>query len=635
MGIFRVDNLSKAFGEETLFSNVSFELNRGERVGLIGANGAGKSTLMRCMLGLETYDSGRAVLPAGETIGYVEQDTALGGGTLYEELSAAWRDVIQWRRDMDEKEKAIAAESDEARLQALMSEYARMMERFERGGGYEYENRIRRVAAGLGFSADDLKRSIDSFSGGQKTRISLAKALAREPDFLFLDEPTNHLDITMVEWLEEFLAGYGGGVLIISHDRYFLDRVANRIFELDNKELIQYKGNYSVYLKQKAERLEAQARAYEKQQAWIAKTEAFVDRYRAGVKSKQARGRQAMLDRVQRINAPRQEQSFSIEFEALSDTAERVLELDKVTAAYGSKLIFEKLSLLIRRNEGVALVGPNGAGKTTLLKLITGDLSPKSGAVKIGSRVKIGYFSQEHENLRPANRVLDEIMYEFGLGEERARSLLGAFLFSGDDVYKLIGSLSGGEKARLALLKLMMTGANFLILDEPTNHLDIPAKEAVEEAILNFPGAFLAVSHDRYFLDRVAERVIELSHGSLAEYIGNYSYYREKKVTAAAQTISPVPSSQPAVKREAVPSKTGDHPKSIKSAKSVNPKLVEKLEQDITGLELMIKALERRLDDPDSHTDPAASQALADEYNSAKEELQGKYDKWLELTSEE
>ncbi|EAX46333.1 ABC transporter related [Thermosinus carboxydivorans Nor1] len=626
MTVLRVENLTKAFGIHTVFRDVNFTLRRGDRVGLIGANGAGKTTLLRCLLGFEPADAGRVVLPPGATVGYVEQETGGGERTLHEELVSAYGDVVAWQAKMRELERAIAAAQDEAAMAALLKEYAAAVERFERGGGYEYEAVIRRVTAGLGFSADDLDRPLSTFSGGQKTRISLARALIRRPDFLFLDEPTNHLDIAMVEWLEEFLTGYPGAVLIISHDRYFLDRVATSILELEDGELTAYPGNYSRYLDQKAERLEAELRAYAKQQAYIAKTEAFIRRYRAGVKARQARGRQAQLERLERLAAPSEAARLDFVLPALGECAERVAELSDVTAAYGDHIVFEGLSLLIRRGEGVALVGPNGAGKTTLLKLLTGEVAPTAGRVKLGSRVRIGYFSQEHESLNPLNRVLDEIMLEFGLGEERARQYLGAFLFSGDDVFKTVGDLSGGEKARLALLKLMLTGANFLILDEPTNHLDIPAKEAVEEAILAYPGTFLAVSHDRYFLDKVADRVVELADGRLTEYAGNYSYYREKKALAARQAAAAAaPVKPPAAKKEKRP-----RPRRQDAAKRL-----QRLEAEIAGLEAELAALEARLSDPASHADPETSRALAAEYEALQAQLAAKYDEWVATTEEE
>ena len=621
-------NLTKSYGIEPIFGNVRVELRKGDRIGLIGANGAGKSTLMRCLLGLESLDDGQVQIAEGITVGYVEQDGDFNEGTLRSFLLSAWYDVISLQTEIAQLEQAVTLEDDPDRQQILLKRYGQAQEKFERSGGYEYENLIRRVTAGLGFGSDDLDRPLSEFSGGQKTRISLAKALARKPDFLFLDEPTNHLDIGMVEWLEDYLASYAGGFLVISHDRYFLDRIATGIYELEFQQLKQYKGNYSRFVAQKAEQAAAHAAAYEKQQEYIEKTEAYINRFRAGIKSKQARGRQSQLNRLERLAAPVQQESLGFTFGAVGDCAERVAEMEKVTAAYGDNIVFAGLSLLIRKGEGVALVGPNGAGKTTLLKILTGDLKPQAGRAKLGNRVKVGYFSQEHENLCADNTVLKEIVFDFGLGEERARTLLGSFLFAGDDVFKTIGSLSGGEKARLALLKLMMTGANFLILDEPTNHLDIPAKEAVEEAILDFPGTFLTVSHDRYFLDKVADRVVELAGGRLYDYTGNYSYYRDKKKD---MELKPTAVSS----KEAGKIKEADQPAPPRLRKSDNTRLIEKLELEITEQEIMVKVYERQLNDPSNHTDIQASQALAGQYEEAKDNLSRLYDKWLELTADD
>jgi len=623
MGELKVENLAKAFGIEELFAAVSFQLERGEKVGLIGANGTGKTTLLRCLLGFEQADSGRISISPGERIGYVEQQTILGNGTLGEELESAYHDIIACQEKMRVLEQSIAVEQDEAARNVLMRDYAATVEQFEHGGGYGYQTMIRRVTSGLGFTEADLARDLATFSGGQKTRVSLAKALIRQPDFLFLDEPTNHLDIEMVEWLENFLRDYSGGVLVISHDRYFLDQVAGRIMELENGTLVNYRGNYSSYLTQKAEYLIGLQNAYEKQQNYIAKTEAYIRRYRAGIKSRQARGRESQLSRLDRLALPESAAGLNLAFGMQDGCAERVSELLEVTAAYGSKTIFDKLSLLIRRGEAVALMGPNGAGKTTLLKLLVGQLEPASGMVKIGSRVKIGYFAQEHEKLNPMFRVLDELMVEFGFGEERARHYLGAFLFSGDDVYKTVADLSGGEKARLALLKLMLTGANFLILDEPTNHLDIDAKEAVEEAILEFPGTFLLVSHDRYLLDKVADRVLELADGKLQEYLGNYSYYHQKKIQAAKKAPQVVK-----------PKKPGNDSRPLRQAQDA-AKRVKKMEDEIAELEGELIMVEARLNDPASHQDPAESQNIADEYAALKASLAAKYDEWLAVTGEE
>lgn len=624
MGVLRVSGLSKAFGIDCLFSDVSFELQRGEKAGLIGGNGTGKTTLMKCLLQLEEVDGGQVAMPAGETAGYVEQDASFTKETLYEELCSAYEDVIVKEHEMRRLEKLIAGK-EQAKQSELLKEYGVAVEAFERGGGYEYESVVRRVAFGLGFRDEDFSRPVTTFSGGQKTRICLARALIRQPDFLFLDEPTNHLDIGMVEWLEDYLTNYVGGVLIISHDRYFLDKVTTKVLELENNKMTVYRANYTGYLQQKGERLKALTSAYEKQQAYIAETENYIDRFRAGIKSKQARGRQSQLNRLQRIVLPAREARFDyFAFNPPSECAERVAELSEAAAAYGSTVVFQNLSLLIRRGDGVALVGPNGAGKTTLLKLFTGDLEPAAGRVKLGSRVKVGYFSQEHEGLNSKYRVIEELMIEFAFSEERARHYLGAFLFSGDDVFKSVADLSGGEKARLALLKLMLTGANFLILDEPTNHLDIPAKEAIEEAIRAFPGTFLTVSHDRYFLDKVANCVVELESGHLTEYLGNYSYYREKKaalVKPAAEQALQSKKQEPKIERPR--QRTQD-----------NTRRIQKIEEEIAELEVEIKVLEIHLNDPASHADAAQSHALVAEYDGKKELLTKKYEEWAVLAEE-
>jgi len=637
MSLLEVRGLSKAYGIQTIFADINFQVRRGEKVGLIGPNGVGKTTLVRCLLGFEKPDSGHVALTPGERIGYVEQDTGLGDNTLYEELVGAFGDVLGWQQDMRRLEAAIASEKAADKLDKCMKEYAQAVERFERGGGYEVENSVRRIAFGLGFTTEDLTRRTNEFSGGQKTRICLARALIRQPDFLFLDEPTNHLDLGMVEWLEEFLTGYSGAVLVISHDRYFLDTVAERILAIENGSIADYSGNYSEYLAKKTEKLAAQEKAYGKQQAFIAKTEEYIDRYRAGIKSKQARGRQSQLSRLARLAQPEDMKGFDFfTFNPPAECAERVAELGEVVAGYGDKTVLDKVSLLVRRGDGVALVGPNGAGKTTLLKLLTGDITANYGKVKLGSRVRLGYFAQEHETLTDSNSVLDEVMREFAFSEERTRHYLGAFLFRGEDVYKLVGDLSGGEKARLALLKLMLAGANFLILDEPTNHLDIAAREAVEEAIMNFPGTFLTVSHDRYFLDKVANRMVELDGGQLTEYAGNYSYYHDKK-TAVAKTAAQASSQAAAAekKQKGKPEKLAQTQGTGKGANWRKPdtdKLAKKLEEEIAMLEHDLAALEVRLNDPASHADAVLSRELSDEYAARQAELDEKYIVWLEMT---
>lgn len=636
MGSLKVIGLEKAYGIRTLFSHVNFEVRRGDKMGLVGANGTGKTTLMRILLGREESDGGQIVMDRADTVGYVEQQATFTHATLYEELRSAFSDLIALRAEKERMEDAIAAGaagSDE------LAAYGNLVTRFEALDGYDFESRIRRVAFGLGFSEAELQKDVRHFSGGQTTRICLAKALLREPDFLFLDEPTNHLDIGMIEWLEKFLQSYRGGVLLISHDRYFLDRVANRILELDHAEVTAYTGNYTHYMRVKNDRRAALLSAYEKQQAQIKKTEEYISRYKAGIKAKQARGRQSQLNRLERIVLPPEAARFQyFAFTKPTECAQRVAELEDICFAYpGGQRVLDHISLLIRKGDGVALIGENGVGKTTLLQILVGELEA-TGRLRIGSRVKIGYFSQQHEGLDPTKTVLDEICYTFGLDEETARGYLGAFLFHGDDVLRLIGALSGGEQARVAFLKLMLTGANFLVLDEPTNHLDIPAREAVEEALMAFPGTFIAVSHDRYFLDKTANCTLELRDGRITEYLGNYSYYLMKKEAETAEVVSVpekkerhLPSAQPAKEH----AETSAAPKSVVHSAipaARRQEMIERMEAEIAMAEAELKGLEYEMNRSETQADPERSHAIAEAYAAKEIEIMQRYEKWQQLT---
>ena len=639
MGSLKVIGLEKAYGIRTLFSHVNFEVMRGDKVGLVGANGTGKTTLMRILLGREESDGGQVVIDHADTVGYVEQQASFTHDTLYDELRSAFSDLIALRAEKERMECAIAAGDVGAEDLAV---YGNLVMRFEAMDGYDFESRIRRVAFGLGFSEEELQKDVRHFSGGQTTRICLAKALLREPDFLFLDEPTNHLDIGMIEWLEKFLQSYRGGVLLISHDRYFLDRVATRILELDHAEVTAYTGNYTHYMRVKNDRRAALQNAYEKQQAQIKKTEEYISRYKAGIKAKQARGRQSQLNRLERIVLPPEAARFKyFAFAKPTECAQRVAELEDISFAYPSgPRVLDHISLLIRKGDGVALIGENGAGKTTLLQILVGEIEA-AGCVKIGSRVKIGYFSQQHEGLDPSKTILDEICCTYGLDEETARNYLGAFLFHGDDVLRLIGALSGGEQARVAFLKLMLTGANFLVLDEPTNHLDIPAREAVEEALMAFPGTFIAVSHDRYFLDKTANCTLELKDGRITEYLGNYGYYLMKKEAEAEETAQEERTSEKSVRRTpsvqteqgrtekpAVP-KTAVH-SAIPAAR--RQEMIERTEAEIAMAEAELKGLEYEMNRPETQADPVRSHAVAEAYAAKEIEIMQRYEKWEQLT---
>ena len=562
MGRLKVIGLEKSYGIRTLFSQVNFEVMPGDKVGLVGANGSGKTTLMRILLGREESDAGQVLIDRADTVGYVEQQAEFADGTLYEEFRRAFSDIIALGAQKEEMERHIAAGATEEELSA----YGNLVARFEALDGYEFESRIRRVAFGLGFSEEDLTKNVRYFSGGQTTRICLAKALLREPDFLFLDEPTNHLDIGMIEWLEKFLQNYRGGVLLISHDRYFLDRVTTRILELDHREVTAYTGNYTHFMRVKTERRAALQSAYEKQQAHIKKTEEYIRRYKAGIKAKQARGRQSQLNRLERIVLPPAAAAFNyFAFSPPPECAQRVAEMEDISFSYQNHPVLNRISLLIRKGDGVALIGENGAGKTTLLQILIGELEA-SGRIKIASRVKIGYF----------------------------------------------------------------------------NHLDIPAREAVEEALMAFPGTFIAVSHDRYFLDKVANCTLELANGKITEYLGNYSYYLMKKEAEAEaasadeekdekKAVQP-PTAAKSEKASTATKSNASYPTRMSDAK--RRELTDRAEAEIAMAEAELKGLEYEMNRPETQADPVRSGAIAEEYAAKEREIAERYARWERLMEE-
>ena len=597
MAVLKINGLSKSFGIKTVFENVSFEVRSGERIGLVGANGAGKTTLLRCLMGQEDYDKGSVSTSPGAVIGYLRQDFNYESQTLREEMELAWKDVLYYKDKLAELARKLETSHDEE----LVAAYGRTEERFEYLGGYDYEATTRKILTGLGFSDADWDRDIHGFSGGQKVRINLAAAFVRHPDFLFLDEPTNHLDMGMLEWLEEYLRSYRGGILMVSHDRYFLDATTTGIIDLENHQTHTYRGNYTQFTKVKALNEEAQERAYEKQQEHIRETEEYIRKYKAGIKAKQARGRQSQLDRLERIEKPIHRQSLHFQFEKPAECAEKVLDVMHVTSSYGEHVIFKDLTMHIKKGESVGLIGPNGAGKSTLLKLIVGDKRADGGFIQIGNRVKPGYYSQELDRLNSEYTVLEQIENDFDMGEREARNLLGMFLFRGDDVFKPVSLLSGGERARLTLLMLFLEKPNFLVLDEPTNHLDIPTREIMEQALAAFGGTSLIVSHDRYFLDRVTTRILEMENGKLTEYLGNYSYYREKKknleeyerdrmeAESAASSGKSLPEKEPAKEKKSerkAESKPAPAPR-----KPVDSRKMDNIEMEIQRQEAMLKML--------------------------------------------
>lgn len=656
----RIEKLGKSFGVREIFSNVSFTIRQGERLALVGPNGAGKSTLMKCILGIEEHDEGIIVKDSSITIGYLQQDVNLGDASLEEEIQTAWADVQHLESQLHslskELEQREATEQDLRRLSYLQ-------DRLEWLGGYDYEKQSQRISYGLGFTDEDLKKKASEFSGGQKTRINLAKALVRRPDFLFLDEPTNHLDMPMLEWLEGYLKSYKGGIVIISHDRYFLDQVATEVVELAHHKVHTYKGNYSQFLKQREQQRVAHQRAYDKQQEHIRKTEEYIDKYRAGIKSKMARGRQSQLDRLERLEAPAQDREFTFTFPKPEMSADRVLMMDDVAIGYDRQdPVATHITTTLRRGDVVGLIGANGAGKSTLVKTIMGELDTIDGSITTGNRVQTGYFSQEHEELHPTWSVLQEVMSPYDMSEESARSILGAFQFRGDDVFKLVGDLSGGERARVALLKLFLEGRNFLILDEPTNHLDIPTRETVEQALQQFEGTLLIISHDRYLLDAVAKRIIVLEAGGIEEFHGNYSYYKEKLVersVLAAQKLEEQRMSGDPQSRKLQTSdtyvvlekennrSTGQAPSSVETnqadvvatpKKKTNAYMLEKelakVESDIARYEATVKMYTVQLQDPSIQGSMSDYERLSEELALTTTKLEALYERWETLSEE-
>jgi len=611
-------NLTKYYGAEEIFSNLSFTVEAGEKIGLVGPNGAGKTTLLKCLTGQEFSDGGEIVKAEGIRIGYLEQIPFWQEKrTIMEEMLEVFSDLLAMNKKISFLEKEMGNNDTDK----IMERYSALVEEYEQAGGYLYENKIKRVVKGLGFQEEDFTRDIRLFSGGQKTRLNLAKILVREPEMLILDEPNNHLDIAAIEWLENYLRDYNGTLLIISHDRFFLDKTVTKILELNNNRLSIFKGNYSVYLKLKEEQTMAQTNAYFKQSQEIKRTEEYIKKYRAGIKAKQARGRQSILNRLERLACPEQEKKLvKISFQPARLSGEKVLSVSELKHCFAEKTVLHEVNFSLTRGEKVGLVGANGTGKSTILKIIAGHLKPKEGQAILGSQVQIGYFAQEYETLQGNNAVLQEITAEFSLSQEKARTLLGSFLFIGDDVFKQVNNLSGGEKARLALLKILLRQPNLLILDEPTNHLDIPAKEAVERALQDYRGTILVVSHDRYFLDQVINKILELENGEINYYWGNYSDYKEKKEEIIRQKIL------------LEQSKKGKKTSLIKEKeKKKQEKERTLLEEEIANLEEEIANFQEKLTLPEIYSDGMETKKILAEIKEKEKKLETKYLCWEKI----
>jgi ATP-binding cassette subfamily F protein 3 len=633
--LFRLSDVYKSYGSQDVLRGASVQVNPGEHVGLVGRNGAGKTTVFRLISGEETQDSGDVVRARGVRLGLLSQHVHFEpGATVHESALSAFGHLQQIEHEMHELEHRMADGSDD--LDAVLERYSELQHQFEREGGFEYTAKAESILQGLGFERENWSLETEKLSGGQQNRLGLARLLLAEPDILLLDEPTNHLDVNSVEWLEEFLSTYNSAYVIISHDRYFLDRTCRRIVELEMGRAASYTGNYSAYLVEREVRREAQLRAYENQQHMIAKTEEFIRRNLAGQKTKQAKSRRKMLEKLDRVEAVRPDQSSGdFRLQAIERAGTQVLTVVDGTVGYPGKLLARDITFTLRRGECLGIIGPNGSGKTTFIKTVLGHLQPLAGEMRWGTKVQIGYYAQQLDDLDDRNEIIMELrrVAPSTATAGELRSFLAKFLFTGDDVYKHVRDLSGGEKGRLALAKLIYSRVNVLILDEPTNHLDIPSREALEEALDAFQGTILTISHDRYFLDRVATQILALDGSGGAEhYDGDYTEYHDWK---AAKKRAPV-------RTEALPAKPKDttlpRPKTKaaqgKGGKKQAIRDSQSIEAEIAEAEKHLAELSEQLGQPDIARDSKRLKALNEEYQLSDARLRALYDEWEQTSTE-
>jgi ATP-binding cassette, subfamily F, member 3 len=640
MIILQINQISKYFGDDLILSNIKLEIQSKDRVALVGRNGAGKSTLLKIIAGHMSYDSGEIIKPKDVTIGYLAQDTGFHSNlTIWEEMMTVFTPLKQMENELRKLELQMGDPdviADRKRYEKLLKDYDTLQEQFKNEGGYQYEADIRSVLHGLNFADYDWTNTpITSLSGGQRTRLALGKLLLTKPDLLILDEPTNHLDIETLTWLEQYLQNYPGAILVVSHDRYFLDKIVTEVYELSRTSIKKYTGNYSSYLQQKAENYERELKLYEKQQEEVAKLKDFIQRNIARASTtKRAQSRRKQLEKMQLMDKPAgDEKSASFSFEIERQSGNEVLTAEQVSIGYREgEPIVQNIHFRITRGESIALVGPNGIGKSTLLKAIIKKLPLQSGEFRYGSNVKIGYYDQEQANLSSNKRVLDELWDEYPLkSEKEIRTVLGNFLFSGDEVLKPVSALSGGEKARLALAKLMMEKANFLILDEPTNHLDLDSKEVLENALIDYPGTILFVSHDRYFINRIATKVYELSTDGITEYLGDYDYYVAKK--AEMLELERLASEENKIEKThtATAKLSYEQEKEAKKLERQRKRRIEEIETEIAKMEDLIAQKEELLCDPEIYQDHEKVQQLTSEVETMKERLETLMEEWESL----
>ena len=636
--ILSCQGISKSFGEKVILEDASFHIEEREKAALIGNNGAGKTTLLRIIMNELHADSGQVVLMKDKQIGYLAQyQDVQGHRTVYEELLSTKQYII----DMEERMRSMELEMKHAsgeELDRLMNSYTRLTHEFELENGYAYKSELMGVLNGLGFTEEDFNKQVATLSGGQKTRVALGKLLISKPDILLLDEPTNHLDMESIAWLETYLLNYPGAVFIVSHDRYFLDKVVTKVIEIETGHIRMYSGNYSAYAEKKAQLRDAQYKAYLNQQRDIKHQEAVIVKLKSFNREKsikRAESREKMLNKIQRIEKPLEVQSqMRLSLEPRVVSGNDVLTVEELAKSFPQQKLFSNISFQIKRGERVALIGNNGTGKTTMLKILNGLLDADAGSFSLGAKVQIGYYDQEHHVLHAEKTIFQEISDTYPtLTETEIRNMLAAFLFTGDDVFKEISALSGGERGRVSLAKLMLSEANFLILDEPTNHLDIASKEILEEALNSYTGTVLYVSHDRYFINQTATRILDLTNQSVVNYIGDYDYYLEKK-EELTEKYAPSAAETATEAKEEAPSEgklTWQQQKEEQARKRKQENELKKVETRIEELETRDKEIDDTLVLPDVCTNVGRCAELSREKDKIQQELEELYEKWEAL----
>lgn len=640
--ILSCQNISKAFVENQVLKNVSFHIEDHEKAAIVGINGAGKTTLLRIIVGEMTPDDGQVVLAKDKTLGYLAQNSTVDTShTIYEELLSVKADLLRLEEKIRECENNMKHADGDA-LEDLMKQYTSLTHAFETGGGYLYRSELVGMLKGLGFTEDEFSKPVATLSGGQKTRVALGRLLLQNPDLIILDEPTNHLDMTSIAWLETYLLNYKGAVLIVSHDRYFLDRIAGKVIEIDQSKATTFMGNYSDYAVKKEQLRVAAWNAYMNQQRDIKHQEEVIEKLKSFNREKsikRAESREKMLDKIEVIEKPsevRTDMKLTLTPRILSGND--VLTVEHLSKSFDSHKLFTDVNFEIKRGEHVAIIGDNGSGKTTLLKILNGLVPADQGTFRLGSNVEIGYYDQEHHVLHSEKTLFEEISDDYPyLNNTQIRNVLAAFLFTGEDVFKRISDLSGGERGRVSLAKLVLSNANFLILDEPTNHLDIMSKEILEDALNGYEGTILYVSHDRYFINRTAHRILDLTEGQFVSYVGNYDYYLEKHDTVMAAIEANAPQNADADSAVAAKAAESEVKLDWKAQKEEQARLrkkendLKKCEEKIAELEARISEIDTEMSDPTIGTQVAKLQELSKEQTSCQEQLEKLYEQWEEL----